>query len=337
MRNRRKGFTLVELLVVITIIGILIALLLPAVQSAREAARRMQCQNHLKQLALAAHNHHAAVGHFPTGGWGWWWIGDPDRGTGRRQPGGWIYSLLPYIEQEALWGLQSGKTGDARLQAASRMISTPLAGLNCPSRRRAKTYPAGTSQPEQVEPKYAAPTESLARSDYAANGGDVCTWLGSHGSTFHSGGPTDVADAESDTGRANFAKIAAAATGIVFACSETTMANVRDGTSNTLLFGEKYLSPDDYETGYDLGDNENQYMGENGDISRWTGPNYPLMQDRPGVRNYWQHFGSAHVGGCNFAFCDGSVRSISYSIKPETYRRLGNRKDRLPVDASEFY
>src|SRR5690349_21627560 len=104
-RSCQVGFTLVELLVVIAIIGVLVALLLPAVQAAREAARRTQCANHLEQLSLGALLHEDTHQHLPTGGWNWYWSGDPDRGFDRRQPGGWSYTVLPFIEQKALHDL----------------------------------------------------------------------------------------------------------------------------------------------------------------------------------------------------------------------------------------
>src|SRR5262245_26707721 len=101
----KAGFTLIELLVVIAIIAILIALLVPAVQKVREAASRTQCENHLKQLALAMHNCHDQWKHFPTGGWGWDWVPVPCRGTGIEQPGGYFWSVLPYIEKTELRNL----------------------------------------------------------------------------------------------------------------------------------------------------------------------------------------------------------------------------------------
>ena len=146
----RRGFTLVELLVVIAIIGILVALLLPAVQAAREAARRTTCQNQIKQLALGAINHHDTHKHFPTGGWGWFWVGDPDRGYGKDQPGGWIYNTLTYMEQGALHDM--GSDGDPvavprdQRSAASYVLQTPIDFMNCPSRRASRTYPMGANQ-----------------------------------------------------------------------------------------------------------------------------------------------------------------------------------------------
>ena len=109
----RRGFTLVELLVVIAIVGILLALLLPAVQAARESARRGQCKNHLKHLGLAFLAHEQAHGVFPSCGWGGAWVGVPDRGTGRSQSGGWAYQTLPYLEQQALFDIGLGLSGNS--------------------------------------------------------------------------------------------------------------------------------------------------------------------------------------------------------------------------------
>ena len=140
-RIARPAFTLVELLVVIAIIGVLVALLLPAVQSAREAARRLQCKSHLKQLALGSLVHHDRQQFFPSGGWGRRWVCDPDRGFGRRQPGGWAYHILPFIEQEPLHTLGAGASDAEKRRLNAARIGTPLPIFYCPTRRPVGAYP----------------------------------------------------------------------------------------------------------------------------------------------------------------------------------------------------
>jgi prepilin-type N-terminal cleavage/methylation domain-containing protein/prepilin-type processing-associated H-X9-DG protein len=140
-----RGFTLVELLVVIAIIGSLIVLLLPAVQAAREAARRTQCTNNLKQLASGCLNHESAVKTFPSAGWCVMTMGHPDAGVGMAQPGGWLFNIMPYIEETTLYKKQQGLTGAALQAAAISVAQTPLSFLYCPSRRPVQLYPQSTT------------------------------------------------------------------------------------------------------------------------------------------------------------------------------------------------
>ena len=315
----QKGFTLVELLVVIAIIGILVALLLPAVQSAREAARRLQCSNNLKQLGLASLNHQAAHGFYPSGGWGWYWGGDPDRGFGRKQPGGWIYNLLPYLEQQSLHELGKGQTDAQKEAEAAKVFSTPLAMMNCPSRRAARAWDCSGS----FTVYNAGSTPKAARTDYAASLGDS--------STGSFAGPPDGTDTATDLDNwSGWPSWQPDRTGVLYLRSETTSASIRDGTSNTFLIGEKNLNRDDYFTPGSMGDNRGMYQGEDYDNSRWTIASYPPRQDTPGVTNDYG-FGSAHTGATIFVFCDGSVHTISNSIDIDTYKRLGNRMDGEPV------
>jgi prepilin-type N-terminal cleavage/methylation domain-containing protein len=349
-----NGFTLVELLVVITIIGILIALLLPAVQAAREAARQMQCSNNLKQLALGCLQHEETNKFFPTGGWGFAWTGDADRNYDWRQPGGWIYNILPFIEQTSLhdmgislppWGQPGTAKGDEHLLRSQ----TPLSILYCPTRRPAIVYPWTTYYSTTFVNASSPVGKVVVRSDYAGNSGAMYIRQGSAPGTWSSAppnsdaGPSDVYQVENPPGQMTAAHKNAAAyvskynNGIFFYASMVKMADISDGTSNTYMIGEKYINPDWYATGMDAGDNESAMSGDNADIVRWTRSDLIPYQDTPGMSGQTTYsFGSAHAIGFFMAFCDGSVQKINYSIDPLVHQDLGSRNDGRTLDAKKY-
>src|SRR4051794_15733543 len=253
-RSRSRGFTLVELLVVIAIIGIPVALLLPAIQAAREAARRSQCVNNLKQIGLACLNHTDTHRHFPSGGWGYDWTADANRGYGAEQPGSWIYNILDFVEEGNLRTLgKSLATTSAGFQSASITLhQTPVAVFNCPSRRAARIYPSPWgppgNQPICEQPWLAdIARQGVAKSDYAANAGDSREFAGDNFCRPKSYAtidptkwtPTNVCK---KTGNAqDDANVQFCQSGIIYYRSALKTSQITDGTSKTYMVGEKWL------------------------------------------------------------------------------------------------
>jgi len=306
----RRGFTLVELLVVIAIIGILIALLLPAVQAAREAARRMQCTNHLKQVGLAMHNYHQAMGKLPYACANWDGI-IPDPRTGAYTYGGtWPALILPYIEQEPLYKLFDFRKHmkDQDPAALTAVVDTYI----CPSDPKA-TQPvitsdcqAGTSNPRQRlglwYPVSIGPT-FMDYSPFCPGGKNpwACTEPDSYccqGCNFGSSGPPG--NSVGMFGRY----------GVSFRFEDVT-----DGLSNTIMAGETL--PD--------------HCGWNGAYASnfpVSGTSIPLnVMEKNTCDNWYRVCGykSKHPGGANFLLGDGSVRFFGETIDYRLYNELGTR------------
>lgn len=339
----RLAFTLVELLVVIAIIGILVALLLPAVQAAREAARRNQCKSQLKQLALGALNHHDVHKHFPTGGWGWGYVGDADWGFGRDQPGGWAFNILPYIEEQQLHDLNATGArvdlGVERQQAyanATIVVQSTVTVANCPSRRPNLLYPrnnGGGNLRNAVSPP------DTARIDYGINAGHVyhqwpdnniyagpdnSNYLQARLDAFNTVADRLIRETKAPDGTPAYS-------GVSFGRSQVGLRQITDGTTHTYLIGERMIPARDYTTGANAGDNETWCTGFNNDNFRRTGnengdPILPAA-DTDDIGDSESRFGSAHSGVWQISMCDGSVHAISYGIDGEVHKNFGNRGD----------
>lgn len=316
MTRHRRAVSLMELIVVVSAVSLLVSLLLPAVMAAREAARRVSCVNHLKQLGLAVHLHQDSQGHLPVNGWGFRWTGDPDRGFGIQQPGGWVYNVLPFVEEASLRDLGRGLSPEQKRAQARARLERTLPLFNCPSRRRPVLFPYGP----RAFPLYNADhAVAVAKSDYAVNGGDQ----------IRPGGP-GPASASATAVRSYEWPSVREVTGVGFARLFLSPNDLADGASNTVLLGEKHLHLQERSSGSSYGDDQTMYLGDDADNRRWT-----FMSpagDREAALDGFQRFGGPHPDVTVFVFCDGSTRVIASSVDVRLFQQLGNRHDGGPVD-----
>ena len=337
-RGLRKAFTLIELLVVIAIIAILIALLLPAVQQAREAARRTQCKNHLKQWGLAVHNYHDVHNQFPINGTADWAL---------KAKGSQLVMLLPYIEQSALynsidfgnripithpnagwWNVPNSSQGFNPNLFTQKWMSAKIAVMRCPSTQCPKTE----SWDWDMTTSSYAPSMGAQRMDINSPQGNTCTAYG-QGSVEQRGSQTGYfGDGQSGHGNSNnggeisgpFARGNWAA----------NFGEIIDGTSNTIMMGEVLATLECTDHGhYGAFTMNNQWFATTAPINYrtcQTGHGYTPVPGDCGKTNSWntaRGFKSDHTGGAHFVLCDGSVRFISENIDYGTYQALGSRRD----------
>ncbi|HVJ86777.1 MAG TPA: DUF1559 domain-containing protein [Caulifigura sp.] len=303
-RKIRLGFTLIELLVVIAIIAILIALLLPAVQQAREAARRTQCKNNLKQIGLALHNYHDVYLMFPTAN-----VVRPDNGLMRGDGWTWHARILPNMDQAPLFNNVSSVMGtDSGDQNSSRQLSagrdTKISIFQCPS------HP------------------NLPVQNPSKNGYQLSTYNGVTGSVCFN---DDQLDAETDVGYNG--------DGMFFMNSSVKIRDVADGTTNTFIVAEVQDELNGAPNENRLPGSDRRYCFSAGsdnnpptDITEYLVGmelNDPINANHRDTAGYYnntgEYAGSYHVGGAHFALTDGSVRFVSQNINMNLYQGISTR------------
>jgi prepilin-type N-terminal cleavage/methylation domain-containing protein len=316
-RDRRRGFTLIELLVVIAIIAVLIGLLLPAIQKVREAANRLACANHLKQIGLAVHNYHNAYRQLP-----------PAR-IGANGGVSWAVFLLPYLEQESFatqWNLSQWY-----YTHPEAVRKTAVNVYFCPSRRGPNDAfsnlsgalgPGQSDVPDTSWPRLAHYPGALA--DYACNNGDNQNTYS--GSWEQATGALIMAD--------SVPPASANPRSFTSWKSWTSLASLQDGASNTLLIGEKHVRPGEFGQsdcgGASMRGDSSTYNGDPFCVAiRLAGRTNPLALSPRDSNKF--NFGSWHPGICQFVFGDGSVRALSVSVSGVTLGLLSARNDRQPV------
>lgn len=328
------GFTLIELLVVIAIIGLMVSLLLPAVQSAREAARTTDCKNRIRQLALAAHLHHDALGYFPPARYEARPDADAADQCGLETPT-WLARVMPYIEKISLgssWDLS--RPWHEHPQEIRTLVPDIFL---CPS-RRAGTRPLGTRNLRTsveggggrlpcgcpIPPRQADASLDIegALSDYAGNHGDLTP-----GAT---GLPTDFYFGGNGTGVIISVRPECRNGKAVSPRDRIRMASVTDGTSTTFLFGEKFVPIDRLAS---FPEDSPAYDGDHLPAScRLAGPGLRLAHSPRDVLADMFSFGSWHPGGVHFAMVDGSVRLMAAQTDTKVLGTLANRQDARVVE-----
>ena len=291
-RSCRSAFTLVELLVTIAIIGILVGLLLPAVQAAREAARLMQCKNRLKQIALACHNYESTFKELPGyGGEETPLLVTPylDRAPANVGGGTWVTQVLPNLEQPGLASVIQSYASAQHLIPTARVqkhVSAPVATLHCPSRRDATSYPL-------VPPYDSRYGVSGARIDYAMNGGPAEET------------PRPLPD------------IVIKGDGVWVLGKRTKFNRIFDGLSNTYLVGEKAMDLGKLTTGTGFGDRAPIAGMHEVGISAHSYVRFAARSPKADRYNNClecHDFGSTHPSGWNMSFADGRVETINFSL-----------------------